>query len=237
MNEAIVVFVRGIIGFFTLLILTRILGKQQLSQLTYFEYVLGITIGSIAASLTTDLSSRAWPHWIGLVTWAGAVFILQLVTSMSKKVAKYIDGDPTIVIMNGKIMESAMRKMRYRAADLMVQLRNKDIFDLAEVEFAILETNGQLSVLKKPQHLPLTPKDMSIPTTSTGLSIELIYSGKIIDKNLKKINRDLIWLKNQLKMYEVSDPSQVFLATINGRGELYVNKYKDNLKNHTEFGD
>lgn len=235
MNEGLVVFIRGIISFFSLLILTRVLGKQQLSQLTFFDYCFGITIGSIAATLTTDLSSRAWPHWIGLITWAGAVYLLQLITVRSKKIAKYIDGDPTIVIMHGKIMEGAMAKMKYRAADLMVQLRNKDIFDLAEVEYAILETNGQLSVLKKPQHLPLTPNDMSIPTTSTGLSTELIYSGKIIDKNLKKINRDVKWLENQLKMYEVSNPSEVFLATINGKGELYVDKFKDKLKNYTEF--
>ena len=87
MNEAAVVFVRGIISFLTLLIFTRLLGKQQVSELTFFDYILGITIGSIAATLTTDLSSRAWPHWVGLATWTGAVWFLQWITLHFRGVA------------------------------------------------------------------------------------------------------------------------------------------------------
>ena len=180
-----VVLVRSIIGFFTLLIFAKLLGKQQISQLAFFDYVLGITIGSIAASLTTDLSSRAWPHWIGLLVWAVLGYLMEYITMKWRYAAKYIGGEPTIVIMNGKIMEDALRKMKYTVSDVMELLRNKDIFDLTQVDFAIIEPNGQLSVLKKPEYEPLTAKDMNITKTSTGISTEIIYDGILIQENLK----------------------------------------------------
>src|SRR5690625_2352857 len=95
-NESLVVVVRSIIAFFTLLIFARILGKQQISQLTFFDYIAGITIGSIAASLTTDLTSRAWPHWVGLFMWALLVLIFQMVILKGRSLAKYVDGEPAI---------------------------------------------------------------------------------------------------------------------------------------------
>ena len=110
MNEGLVVFVRAIIAFFSLLIFAKILGKQQISQLTFFDYALGITIGSIAATLTTDLSSRAWPHFVGMLTWCLLGYLMEYITEKWRYAAKYIEGEPTIVIMNGKIMESALKK-------------------------------------------------------------------------------------------------------------------------------
>ena len=162
MSEALVVVVRSIIAFFTLLIFAKILGKQQISQLTFFDYVLGITIGSIASELTIDLTSRAWPHWIGLLCWATLGFLMEYITMKWRYAAKYINGEPTIVIMNGKIMESALRKMKFPISDIMELLRNKNVFDLSEVDFAIIESNGQLSVLKKPEYEPVTAKDLKI---------------------------------------------------------------------------
>lgn len=138
MNEGLVVAVRSVIGFFSLLIFTRIIGKEQISQLTFFDYVLGITIGSIAASLTTDLSSRAWPHWIGLLSWAALGYLMELITLKWRYAAKYLEGEPTIVIMNGKIMEKSLKKMKYRVSDIMALLRNKGVFDLNQVDFAII---------------------------------------------------------------------------------------------------
>ena len=122
LNEGLVVLVRSIIAFFSLLIFAKILGKQQISQLSFFDYVLGITIGSIAATLTTDLSSRAWPHFVGLLTWAVLGYIMEYITLKWRYASKYIDGEPTIVIMNGKIMENALRKMKYKVSDVMALL-------------------------------------------------------------------------------------------------------------------
>ncbi len=237
MSETLVVMVRAMIGFFTLLIYTRMLGKQQLSQLTYFDYILGITIGSMAAALTTDLSSMAWPHWVGLTAWTAAGLAMQWVTLKWRFASKYIDGEPTVVIMNGKIMEGAMRKLRYRASDLMEQLRVKDVFDIGEVEFAIFETNGTLSVLKKTQFQPVTRGDMSIPTHYQGIGTELIYSGVIFDQNLKQVHLDRPWLEAELRKQGVVDSSDVFLAVLDTSGNLYVDTYRDRVESPVDTGD
>lgn len=237
MNEGLVVLVRAIIGFFTLLIFAKILGKQQISQLTFFDYALGITIGSIAAELTTDLSSRAWPHWVGLLSWAALGYLMELITMKWRYAAKYLEGEPTIVIMNGKILEDALRKMNFRVSDIMELLRNKDVFDLTQVDFAIIEPNGQLSVLRKPEYEPLTAKDMKINKKSSGISTELIYDGIIIEENLKQLNKDKKWLINQLKDKGIKDANEVFLATLNPAGSFYVDKYEDHIKKVLDIGD
>jgi len=231
------VAVRAVISFFTLLIFAKILGKQQLSQLAFFDYVLGITIGSIAAELTIDLSSRAWPHWVGLLTWAILGYLMEWITLKWRYAAKYIVGEPAVIIMNGKIMENVLRKMRFTVSDVMELLRNKDIFDLSQVDFAILESNGQLSVLRKPEYEPLTAKDMKISKKSSGISTELIYDGILIEENLRQLNKDTKWLMKQLKAQGIKDISEVFLATLNPAGSFYVDKYEDHIKKITDIGD
>ena len=230
MNEGLVVFIRAIIGYFSILIFTKILGKQQISQLTFFDYVLGITIGSMAATLTTDLSSRAWPHWIGLITWALLGYLFQIFTVKWRFVSKMITGDPKIVIVDGLILEDTLKRMKYTAYDLVQLLRNKDVFDLKEIEFAILEPNGQLTEKKKSEYKNLTPKDMKIKTQPSKLSLDVIYDGIIIEENLKRLNKEKKWLLGQLKVQGIRDISEVFFATLDTSGGLYIDKYKDHIK-------
>lgn len=237
MNEGLVVFVRAIIGFFSLLIFARILGKQQISQLTFFDYVLGITLGSISGSLTTDLSSRAWPHWVGLISWAVLGYLMELISLKWRYASKCLEGEPTIVIMDGKIMEDVLKKMKYTVAELLALLRSKDIFNLNEVAYAILEPNGDISVLKKPEYLPLTPKDMNITVKPSGISTEMIYDGIVIEENLRQLNKDKKWLLEQLKIQGIKDPSEVFLLTLDPGGNLYIDKYNDHMKKITDMGD
>lgn len=237
MNEGLVVLVRSIIGFFSLLIFTRIIGKEQISQLTFFDYVLGITIGSIAASLTTDLSSRAWPHWVGLITWAALGYLMEIVTLKWRYAAKALEGEPVIVIMNGKIMENALKKAKYRVSDILQLMRNQGVFDPNEVDFAIIESNGQLSILKKAELLPLTPKDMNIPVKNTGISTELIYDGILIEENLRQLDKDKTWLMGELKAHGINNISEVFLVTLNPEGSIYIDKYDDHITKVTDIGD
>jgi uncharacterized membrane protein YcaP (DUF421 family) len=232
LNEGIVVVVRGIIAFFSLLVFTRLLGKQQVSQLTLFEYINGITIGSMASTLTTDLSSAAWPHWVGLVVWALLVFLVQLSSIKFPQLSHYINGKPQVLIANGKILETTMKEIRYSLYDLLEQLRTNDIFDIGQVEFAILETNGKLTVQKKSQYQPVTPKDMNISTDYQGLSTEIIYNGIILEHNLQKLNLDKIWLNSQLKSRGIKSPTEVYLAMLNTSGELFIDLYKDRLYTH-----
>lgn len=236
-REGLTVFIRGMIGFVTLLIMTRFLGKQHISQLTFFDYVFGITIGSTASSLTSDLTTNAWQHFVGLLTWTGAVFSLQMITLKWRRASKYIDGEATVVVMNGKVMDLSMRKLRLRASDLLEQLRIQGVFDLGQVEFAILESNGNLSVKKKSQNEPLTPVDLGISTKYEGVSTELILDGIIFDKNLQEVGLDRKWLEDALKKQGILSEKEVFLATLNTQGELFVDKYKDHLKNITDVSD
>ncbi|WP_186430672.1 DUF421 domain-containing protein [Clostridium sp. BSD9I1] len=237
MNEGLVVFVRAIIGFFSLLICARILGKEQISQLTFFDYILGITIGSIAATLTTDLSSRAWPHWVGLITWATLGYLMELLSLKWRYAAKYLEGEPVIVIMNGKIMEDVLKKIRYTAAEILELLRNKEVFNVNEVAYAIIEPNGEISILKKPEYLPLTLKDMNIKARPSGIGTEIIYEGIIIEENLRQLNKDTKWLLKELKKHGINDPAEVYLLTLDPGGNLYIDKYKDQMKNITDIGD
>lgn len=236
MIESLVVVVRAIIAFITLLIFTRILGKQQISQLSFFDYITGITIGSIAATLTTDLTSRAWPHWVGLFMWALLVFIFQFMILKGRNIAKYIDGEPAVVILKGKIMEDTLKKTRYRATDLLKLLRSKDVFDISEVEYAVLETNGELSILKKSEVQPITPKDIGILTPYKGLSKELIYDGKVMEKNLISVNRDKNWLLNQIRAYGFGSFDEVFLALIDESGKMFIDGYRDNVDKNKPKG-
>ena len=237
MNEAAVVLVRAVISFGSLLIFARMLGKQQVSQITFFDYILGITIGSIAANLTTDLTSRAWTHWVGLAAWALMVFFLQKVTLKWRKASIYLDEEPVIVIMNGKIMEDVMHKLRYQISDLQEQLREAGVFDINEVEYAILERDGKLSVLKKSQYLPITADDLQIQTPYKGLGTELIYDGEVVEQNLKFVNHDHHWLDKQLQAFGYQSPSQVFLAVLSPTGELFIDGYRDNLKKYVDISD
>ncbi|NLZ39259.1 MAG: DUF421 domain-containing protein [Firmicutes bacterium] len=226
MPDYFLVIIRSIMAAFSLLILTRALGKKQISQLNFFEYVLGITVGSIAASMSTNLANRALAEYVGLITWVVLVFLLEVVAMKNRKLAKLITGEPIILIQNGKIMEDRLALARYSFDDLIEQLREKDVFSLSDVEFAVLETDGSLSVLKKSQVQPLTPKDLNINTQYQGLSIELISEGQIIKQNLQQIEKDEEWLLEELKSRGVS-LDQVAYGAIDTSGRLYLDLYKD----------
>lgn len=228
LDETLVVIVRSIIAFFTLFLFSRLLGKQQISQLTFFEYVLGITIGSIAATLSVDLTSRAWPHWVGLLVWTVTVLALQYTTLKSSAAKKFLVGRPTIIINNGVVMEEEMEKLRYTLTDLLEQLRNKSIFDLSQVAFAVLETNGELSVLLKSEYQLVSRQDIEITAKEASLSPQVIFNGKVVEQNLAYLNKDVAWLINELKGYGINDPAEVFVATYNTVTQmLYIDKYQD----------
>ncbi len=230
MNETWVVVVRSLIAFFSLHIFARVLGKQSIGQLTFFDYVLGITVGSIAATLSVDLSSRAWPHWVGLFTWTVVVVIMEFLTIHSKHFTKYVLGEPCLLIMDGQIMEQTMKKNRYSLSDLLAQLRDKDVFDLNQVAFAILETNGKLSVLLKPEYQTTTCQDMKIKTSPAQIPRKLIFCGMILEENLIALNLSKEWLFTYLKNQRIKDIQDVFLLSVDSEGAFYCDLYQDHLQ-------
>ena len=228
MNEGLVVCVRGIISFFTLLIFTRLLGKQQLGQITFFDYILGITIGSFAATLTIDLSSSAWPHWIGIFTWIILGVILQKISLKSKKASHYINDEPTIVIHDGKIMGDNLKSSKFTFDELLQQLRLKDIFDVNEVKLALIETNGKLSVLKTDQFQNMV-NSMNISNDNQNSSTELIFNGVIMSDNLSRFNLDNKWVCEQLSSQGINSPTEVSYAFLDSSGKLKISFFSDNI--------
>lgn len=236
MDESIVTIVRSIIAFAILLLYTRFLGKQQVGQLTAFEYAAGITIGSIAGTLSIDLSTKPLPQFLGLTTWVVLVFGLQKVSTKFRWFSKVVGDQPVIVVQKGKILEENLKNMRLRHDELMAHLREKDVFDITQVEFAILEVNGNLSVLKKPQYEPVTPNDLKITPSVNGIVTEVIYDGVIIEENLKNRDKTKEWLHQQLQANGITDVKEVSFAAILPNNKLYVDKFKDNI-NKINIGD
>lgn len=226
MPQGLIVFLRATFSFISLLVLTRIMGKSQVSHLTFFDYVNGITIGSIAATLAVDLSRESLPTLIGLMTYSLWVIVLTIVELNSKTLRRLIDGKPTIVIQNGKILGRNLRDYGYTIDNLRMLLRLKDVFSLSEVEYAIIEPNGQLSVLLKSQKLPITPSDLQIPTNYKGLTIDLINDGQVIQDNLNLLGLTSDWLQNTLQEKNIAI-NQVFYAELDSSGELYYDLYQD----------
>lgn len=224
------VIVQTFLAFGAILLYTRILGKQQVGQLTFFEYITGITFGSIAAVLATDVGTEnTLYHFIGLTLFAGLSFLMGYASLVSRPVRKLVAGEPTIVIHNGKIMEENMRKMRYNLDELLMQLREKDVFDPSQVEFAVLEPNGNLSVLLKSSHRPVTPADLKVPTSYEGITSELVVDGQVIYQNLKQNNLDENWLYRELTNRGITDLKDVAFAALDAQGNLYVDLKRDNL--------
>ena len=237
MPETLEVMLRTLGAFFAILVLTRILNKEQIGQLTYYEYVTGITIGSMAATVAIDTEVKFLPDVLGLILWVVLTYLAGYASLISRPARKILEGEPTVLVHNGKILERNMAKLRYNLDDLLIQLRNKNTFNIADVEFAILEPNGQLSVLLKSQKRPLTPQDLQIPTKYEGVPSELIEDGKIIHANLQQVHIDEQWLLNELRKQGINDVREVEYASLDNEGNLFVDKRQDHLTNVLDVTD
>ncbi|MCX7747607.1 MAG: DUF421 domain-containing protein [Clostridia bacterium] len=225
MEAAIETLVRTAIGFFILLILIRLLGKKQLGQLTFFTYITGIAMGNIAGDMVVHKDVRLIDGVLGLILWAILTFLVEFVSLKSSKARIMLDGEPTIVIKKTEIVEDALKSLRLNLDDLLMLLRSKDIFSLKDVEYAILEPNGQLSVLKKPELDSVIKKDLRIPTAPDAfIPTEIIVDGKAVTKNLKEFNLNDQWLKNQLHSLGINSVEEVFFAELQYDGSLYIRK-------------
>jgi len=236
MEETWVVAVRSIIAFLTLIIYTRVLGKQQMGNLTYFDYINGITIGSIAGTFATDLSSKGWIHLVALTIFTLVTILLQFITLKNRTIAKMLDSDPTLVIQNGKVLEQNLHKMRVKFDELSMLLRQKDVFDITTLDYAILEPDGSLSVVLKPENQPVTAKDMKMHPPKNKLMTEIIIDGVLIKQNLKERNKDINWLSEQLKKKKITMQDIAFAAIL-PNDKLYVDLFEDNFQEKTDMGD
>ncbi|WP_366922959.1 DUF421 domain-containing protein [Metallumcola ferriviriculae] len=226
----------SLIIYVLLLVLSRLMGKKFIAQLTFFDFITAITIGTISGSFITAEVKGAY-LLLSPVVFAIAVITTGFISLKSVPARKFIEGEPVIAIQNGKILEKNLGKMRLNIDNLMMMLREKKVFELSEVEFAVLEPSGKLSVLKKSQNLPLTPSDVNIETKYKGMSSEIIRDGKIVEQNLRQNNLTHQWLYNQLLAKGVRDLNDVFLASLSTDGILYFDLKNDKLDYVQEVDD
>ena len=217
----LIIFVRTLILYFVVVIVMRLMGKRQIGQLQPFELVVAILISDLASVPMQDTAIPLINGIIPILTLLIAQITLSLISMLSVKARSIICGTPSILIENGKINENNLRKEMYTLNDLLEQLRNSNVYNIADVEFAILETNGQLSIIPKSQKRPVNPEDLKIPTKYEGLPLDLIIDGRVMIKNLQKANLDIEWLKNELSKFGINDLNGVFFASLDTNGNLY----------------
>lgn len=214
--------VHSIISVSALFIFARLMGKKQIAQLTFFDYVIGISIGSIAAQGAVDPAIHYTEMVTGMVIFTLFSLVLSHICLKSYTSRKLLDGTSVILIENGIIMEKGLKKSKLTVNDLLEQCRQKNAFDIADVEFAILETSGKLSVLLKSSNQPLTPKDMNLQTDYKGFCTNIIIDGKILYEQLYSIKRDGEWLKTQLECNNIRNCSDVLLAYVDYSGNIHI---------------
>jgi uncharacterized membrane protein YcaP (DUF421 family) len=225
--------VHSLVSIIVLFIFARLAGKKQISQLSFFHYVIGISIGSIAAAFAVDVDIEFPEFLVSVIIYGLFPLILSQISMKSYKGRKILNGSPTILIQDGKIIENNLRKTRINIDELLEECRLKNAFNLSEVEFAVLETNGQVSVQMKSPSLPLTPKDMEIGTQYKGLCANLIVDGAVLNENLSIIGKDKKWLKSQLEQQGITSISDILLVFIDSSDKLYIYKKGENPKLYT----
>lgn len=200
-----------------------------MSHLTFFNYITGITLGSIAANMILESTTYFVNGIVSLLWWFLLTSLTGFIALKSPKLRVILDGEPTIVIKKGEIIEKALYSMRLNVDDLSMMLRNKDIFSIKDVDYAILEPDGKLSVLKKQEQQSVTKKDMQILTLSPiYFPTELVVDGKLIKHNLEELNLTEKWLNTQLKNSGVNSIKDIFYAELQSDGTIYIKK-KSNL--------
>jgi len=229
MPEYIVILIRSIVAFFVLLALTRIMGKKQLSQLTFFDYIVGITIGSIAATMSVDQNVKISNGLISLIIWGVIPILLGFIGLKSRAFIRLTDGRPSIVVREGKVLEDEMKKNQLAIEELMMQLREKGVFKLDDVEMAIFETNGELSVMRKTDADPITASLLGIKVKNEHAPTLVIADGHILQENLSLLNLDKQWLTKEIKKQGAYDVKDVFIAQVDANKQLYVDLYQDGI--------
>ncbi|MBW7456116.1 DUF421 domain-containing protein [Paenibacillus sepulcri] len=230
MPASIEVILRTILTVVIVIVIARVVGKQAISQMGSYDFAFVIILGSIAGNLAFNLKIGTWYFVVSLVTFGAASFLLSLWIIKSRSVRKWISGQPTVVIERGKILEQNLKKIYYSLDTLNQELRLKDIFNIEEVEYAVLELNGELSVLKKPEFRQVVQKDLSLaPQPTANFPIELIMDGELIGQNLKE-NDLKAWLDQELKKRKLKIPD-IFYAVKSSSGNFYWDVYRDGIKN------
>lgn len=209
--ELIKVVLTSLLSALTLFIIAKLLGHKQMSQLDFFDYITGITIGSIAAELATELEKPLKPL-IAMAVYGGIALLLSILTNKVPKARKYINGSPTILMNNGKLYRKNMKKAKLELSEFLMMCRQEGYFDLSEIQTAVFEYNGRLTVLPVSGKRPVNPDDMNLLPQPARISTEVIMDGRILEENLKRMGLNAEWLNKQLKNQGFKNAKEIYLG-------------------------
>jgi uncharacterized membrane protein YcaP (DUF421 family) len=223
--------VRTVLVLLALLLVARILGRRTLSELTFYDFVVGLVVGNIGSAVITDEKFGLYRGVVVLITATLWILVINFLSLKSLPARKLLEAEPLLVINDGAILEHNLKKRYYNVNDLLEMLREQGTFDPGEVAVALIEADGQLSVLKKPQYQTLTGKDLGITAQSQTPAAalagkEVIIDGKIVDQGLAQSGLSLESLQGQLAALGITDVAEVMLAMITPEGKLYVDRRK-----------
>ena len=216
-------FFRAIILYIIVLIVMRLMGKREIGQLQPFELVISIMIADLASTPMTDVGT---PITNGIIPILGLLvmhLVISVINMKSIRGREIICGRPTILIYRGRIDEKALKKERFTINELEERIRGSNVYSLGDVEYAILETSGQVTVIQKPEKRTTTPQDFNITPEYEGIPYDLVVDGRVMEDNLKAIGKDLNWLNQQLKKFKMR-PDEALIVTLDGKGEFFCQK-------------
>ncbi len=234
-QEALSIIPRSLFSLLTLFLITKLIGKKQVSELSLFDYVIGISIGNFTAEMTMGLNNQYINGVVAIFTFGIISWLVSRLTMKSIILRRILIGTPTIIIQEGKIIKENMKKLNIDINDLLEQCRNNGTFDISQIEYAIMEVNGKISIMLKPEYNPVTMNDMNLKPTLQDLCANVIIDGRIMMKNLNNMNKSKQWLLKELKVkgYNLED---ILLATldINEKLTVYENNHNIKIKNVLE---
>lgn len=228
MNDFLNICFRTILVLIILFFITKMMGKKQISELNFFDYVVGITIGSIAADISLDIEKDMIAGIAALFIYGFISYIISFVSIKSILARRFFIGVPTVLVEKGKIIESGLKKSKIDVNDLLMEARENGYFNLDEIDYALMEVNGNISFLPKEKDKPVTKKDMKIKCSNEGLTVNAIIDSKYMVNNMKAINKDKEWLDHELKVNGYDNYDNILLATIDNNYKVTI--YEKNVK-------
>lgn len=228
MSNFLNICIRTILVLIILFFITKMMGKKQISELNFFDYVVGITIGSIAADISLDIEKDMLAGIAALFIYGFISYIISFISIKSILARRFFIGVPTVLVEKGKIIESGLKKSKIDVNDLLMEARENGYFNLDEIDYALMEVNGNISFLPKEKEKPMTKRDMKIKCSNEGLTVNAIIDSKYMVNNMKAINKDKEWLDHELKVNGYDNYDNILLATIDNNYKVTI--YEKNVK-------
>lgn len=235
LNNFLKIFILSITSELFLFILAKFMGNKEMSQLTMFDYIIGITIGSIAAEMATSLENNFMEPLLAMSVYALISFIISIFCNKSIKFRRFIYGSSLILFNNGEFYRKNFKTAKLDLNEFLLQCRTNGYFNINDIQTAILEANGKISFLPKASKKPATIEDLKLKPNISSVFINVILDGHILLENLNKTGNDLVWLNKEITKQKISDISDIFLATCDSNNNLSIYEKKDISNTHDYF--